>query len=190
MSGSEKHGHEGSVVEAEEGHLVRSRRVEDGDGILHLRVEVRQAVERDWVGQPRPSTIEVDQAPERAQPAEEASEVGEVPDRLHVVYPCVDEQDVDRSRPDGLVGEMDVSVPREPCLRTDPAWVGSLGLSHRPPFVCEELRVQDHGRRPLRQQSVTLQDGSGDVDGRGVGPAGMLAERSMEAGCSSRVSSP
>ena len=62
----EQHGDEGSVVEPDHGGLVRTRRVEHRDGVLHLRLEVREPIEGDGVRQAGASPIEVDQASERA----------------------------------------------------------------------------------------------------------------------------
>jgi hypothetical protein len=117
MGGGQEHRHERPVVRSEDSRLLRLSRVEDREDVLDLRLEVGQPVERDRVGQPRASTIEVDQAPDRAEPPKEASEVGEVPDRLHVVHPRVHKQDVEGSRSDRLIREVDVSVPREPGAR-------------------------------------------------------------------------
>jgi hypothetical protein len=80
----------------------------------------------------------MDQAPERRQPAEEPGEVREVPDRLDVVHPRIDEQDVDRAVTDDLIGEVHVPDTREPCLDF---------LPHRP----ERIR-----RRPGRGRRCRL----------------------------------
>ena len=109
----EQHGDEGSVVEPDHGRVVRTGRVEYRDGVLHLRLEVRQPIERDGVRQAGTPPVEVDQASERAEAAQETGEIRDVPDCLDVMHPCIDEKEVQRARTDGLVGEMDVAVPRE-----------------------------------------------------------------------------
>lgn len=113
MRGGQEHRDERAVGGTENGRALRPGRVEDSRDIFHLRLEVRQLVEGHRIRQSRPSTVEVDQPPEGAEPAQEASEVGEVPDRLDVVHPRIHQQDVERPRPDGLVREVHVSVPRE-----------------------------------------------------------------------------
>ena len=105
----------------------RPRRVEYREGVPDLRLQIRQLVERDRIRQTRASAIEVDQPTEGAQPPQEPREVGEVPDRLDVVHPRVDEEDVQRPSPDRLVGEMDVAVPRVPGLGT----LGHAGFHRR-----------------------------------------------------------
>jgi hypothetical protein len=94
MGNGKQHGDQGSVVEPDDDRLTRSHCVENSDGVLDLRLEVRQPVQGNRIGQACPSPVEVDQATEQAEAAQEASKVGEVPNGLDVVYPRIHEQQV------------------------------------------------------------------------------------------------
>jgi hypothetical protein len=151
MRRSEEHRDEGAVVGADDRRALRAHRVEDCDHVYDLRIEVRERVERDGVGEACPSTIEVDQAAERREPAEEAGELGEVPDRLDMVHPRVDEQDVDRAVSHDLIRDVHVADLGEPGLlrvghgREGNAAVrgsGALALSR-----CSEPTVKFRGAR-------------------------------------------
>ena len=91
MRDGEQHGDERAVVEPDHGRLVRTRRVEHRDGVLHLRLEVREPIEGDGVRQAGASPVEVDQTSERADAAQESGEIRDVPDRLDVMDPRIDE---------------------------------------------------------------------------------------------------
>ena len=112
MGGREQDRDDRAVVQADHGGSVGARRLEHGDGVANLRLEIGKLIQRHRVGQSRPAAIEVDQPAERAQPAQEPREVGEVPHRLDVVDPGVDEQQVQRAVADGLEGEMHVAAPQ------------------------------------------------------------------------------
>ena len=108
---------------ADYGGAIGPRRLQHGDGVVHLGLEVGELIEWHRIGEPRASAVEVDQPTQRAQPSKEPREVGEVPHRLDVMHPRVDQEQVQCAFADHLEGKMHVAVPR--------ILESSAGLPHR-----------------------------------------------------------
>ena len=110
-----EHGsHDRAVVEPDDRRTVGSGRLQDGNRVVDLGLEVGELVEGHRIGESRASAVEVDQPAERAQPPKEPGEVGEVPHRLDVVDPRVDQEDVEVALAHHLVRDVDVTVLRVP----------------------------------------------------------------------------
>jgi hypothetical protein len=132
----EQHRDEVAVRYAEHGRTLRLRGIEHGDRVFDLGLEVGEGIHGHGIRCSSSAAIEVDQTGERAEPAKQPGEIGDVPDQVDVVNPRVHEKQVDRSVPDDLVGEVDITVSSEPrlrCLRHDSMilWAGQRSSPRR-----------------------------------------------------------
>ena len=109
----QQHRDEAADLDGEDRRALGTGRVQDRDHVGHLGLEIGYAIGWHGIRQTGPATVEVDQPGEPAQPTQEARVLGDFPDELDVVDPVVDEEEVDRTVADDLVGEMDVAVPGE-----------------------------------------------------------------------------
>ena len=177
----EQHGDEGSVVEPDHDCLLRTRRVEDGDGVLHLRLEIREPIERNGVRQAGAPPVEVDQSTERAEASQEPGEIRQVPDCLNVMDPGIDKEQIDVTGANRLVGEMDLAVPcevgfghhrRNPRVRRHRRQVAAYGGRYEQHRHLSSLRFRSRGayrvgERPAMGMQGSRRDVVGDASSAG-----------------------
>ncbi len=115
--------HQPALRDPEQDGLPRVDRVENRAHVVHLLLE-RGQLERA-IGQARTARIEHHEAREAAKAPQERGVCRQLPLVIEVAEDPLREQEVARSGPEGLVGEMDAAV----------AGVGDLGRVHRAPRV-------------------------------------------------------
>ena len=90
--------------------------VEDDAQVLHPFVDRRQRRRRHRVRQTGAPLVEHDQPPERGESLPETGQRGDVPLGLHVAEPLIDEQHIERARPEDLVRQVEVASSGIPGL--------------------------------------------------------------------------
>jgi hypothetical protein len=98
------------IVEPDDRGLVAAGRVHHRDDVLRLGLEVGQVVERHRIREAGPATVEHDQTPDGRQSSALARQFGNGPERLDIVDPAFDFDDVERALAELLIREVHASV--------------------------------------------------------------------------------
>ena len=108
----EERRHQRPFVRAHDGGAVAADRVQHGSHVVHPLLQRRQPVERYRVRQADPMLVERDQPAERGQPPQVVREARNLPTRLHMAEPGGDQQQVEISLADNLVGDVNAVLLR------------------------------------------------------------------------------
>jgi hypothetical protein len=112
VGGGEERAHRSSFGDPQQRRPLRPRGVHYRANVVHPLLEDRQLVHGHPVGETGPTLVEHDQPAERGEPPEEGGLQGVFPGQFDVRDPAGDEDEVDRSVPDHLVGEVDLAALR------------------------------------------------------------------------------
>ena len=110
--GGEEERERSAFGEAEDGGLLRPGGVHHRTDVRNLGLEVGEPVEGHRVGQAGAAPVEDDQAADGCEPPALAGQLRDLPERLDVMHPALDQHQVERAVADDLVREVDVAVLR------------------------------------------------------------------------------
>jgi hemerythrin-like domain-containing protein len=112
QGGGQEKGERATLGEAEDRGLLRPGGIHDCTDVRHLGLEIGETIERHRIGEARSPPVEDDQAPDGRQPPPLARQLRELPERLDVVHPTLDQHQVERAFAHDLVREVDLAVLR------------------------------------------------------------------------------
>ena len=110
--GGKQDGERATLGEAEDGGPLRPGGIHDGTDVGHLGLEVGETIEGHGIGQAGSPPVVDDQAPDGGQPPPLARQVRDLPERLDVVHPALDQNQVEWALAQDLIGDVDVAVLR------------------------------------------------------------------------------
>ena len=139
--GGEEEGKRATLGHAEDRGLLRPGGIHDCTDVRHLGLEVREMIEGHWIGQAGSPPVEDDQAPDGSEPPSLVRQLRDLPERLDVVHPALDQHQVQGALAHDLVGEVDVAVLR--VLGRRQAVHGSQACQSGDPV---RVRCDPHGR--------------------------------------------
>jgi hypothetical protein len=110
-SGREEHGERASLGQSEDGRPGGAGGVHDGTDVRDLGLEVGETIQRLGIRHAGSTPIEDDHPPQRSQPPPLAGQLGDLPERLDVMHPALDQHEVQWPLAQDLVREVDFAVP-------------------------------------------------------------------------------
>ena len=135
--------------------------------VRHLGLEVGETIERHRIGQAGAAPVEDDQAPDRRQPPPLAGQLRDLPERLDVVHPALDQHEVERALAQDLVREVDVAVlrvlGRRETVHGAPAWQSPLRSPHVEPRRVRAAATSASDHCPV---AATNSNGTSKVESR------------------------
>lgn len=110
ISGREQNRHGSAFRGAKQGGALAADRIHHRAQVIHARFQRREMVCIDAITQAGPALVEHDQARERGEPGHQMAEAGIFPVRIEIGNESGNENQIERSVADDLIGNADVAA--------------------------------------------------------------------------------
>ena len=118
VGGGEQRAHRAALRDAEERRALRADGVQHRPDVVHPLLEGGQLLIGNPIGKARASLVEQDQTGEGCEPREEPRVGRFLPVQSDVRDPAGHVDEIERTVPDHLIGDMRIAAPGEPRLRS------------------------------------------------------------------------